>query len=40
MMPLGMEVGLSSGDFNLCSMGTQLPTPKGAEPPIFSPRLL
>ena len=37
--PLGMEVGLSPGDF--VSDGTQPPTPKGAEPhPIFGPRLL
>ena len=37
-MPLGMKVGLSPGDFVL---GTQHPTPKGAEPhPIFRPRLL
>jgi len=37
-MSLGMEVGLSPGDFVLD--GDQAPTPKGAEPPIFSPRLL
>ena len=38
-MPLGMEVGLSPGDFVLD--GDQAPYPKGAEPhPIFGPRLL
>ena len=38
-MPLGMEVGLSPGDFVLD--GDAAPTPKGAEPhPIFGPRLL
>ena len=38
-MPLGMEVGLSPGNFVLD--GDQVPTPKGAEPhPIFGPRLL
>ena len=38
-MPLGMEVGLSQGDFVLD--GDPAPTPKGAEPhPIFGPRLL
>ena len=38
-MPLGMEVGLSPGDFVLD--GDPAPTPKGAEPyPIFGPRLL
>ena len=38
-MPLGMEVGLSIGDFVLD--GDPAPAPKGAEPhPIFGPRLL
>jgi len=38
-MPLGMELGLSPGDFVLD--GDSAPTPKGAEPhPIFGPRLL
>jgi len=38
-MPLGMEVGLSPGDFVLD--GDPALTPKGAEPhPIFGPRLL
>jgi len=38
-VPLGMEVGLSLGDCVL--MGTQPPTPRGAEPhPIFGPSLL
>jgi len=38
-MPLGMEVGLSTGDFVLD--GDPAPTPKGAElHPIFGPRLL
>ena len=38
-MPLGMEVGLSPGDFVLD--GDQALYPKGAEPhPIFGPRLL
>jgi len=38
-MPLGMEVGLSPGNFMLD--GTQLPLPKqGTEPPIFGQRLL
>jgi len=38
-MPLGMEVGLSRGDFVLD--GESAPrTPEGAEPPIFRPRLL
>jgi len=38
-MPLGMEVGLSPGNFVLD--GDQPPTPKGVEPnPIFGPRLL
>ena len=37
-MPLDVEVGLSAGDFLLD--GDPDPSPKGAEPPIFSPRLL
>ena len=38
-MPIGMEVGLTPGDFVL--IGTQLPQPKkGAEPPIFGAFLL
>ena len=38
-MPLGMEVGLSPGDFVLD--GAQLPSAeKGTEPPIFGPLLL
>ena len=38
-MPLGMEVGISPGDFVLD--GDPAPTPKRAEPhPIFGPRLL
>ena len=38
-MPLGMEVGLSLGDFVLD--GDTAPSPKGAElHPIFGPRLL
>jgi len=38
-MSLGMEVGLSPGDFVLD--GDPVPTPKGAEPhPIFGTRLL
>jgi len=38
-MPLGMEVGLSPGDFVLD--GDPAPYPKGAEPhPIFGTRLL
>jgi len=37
-MPLGMEVGLSPGDFVLD--GDPAPPQKGAEPPIFGPRLL
>jgi len=38
-MPLGMEVGLSPGDFVLD--GNPAPTPKGAVPhQIFGPRLL
>jgi len=38
-MPLGMEVGMSPGDFVLD--GDPAPTPKGAEPHlIFGPRLL
>ena len=40
-MPLGIEVGLSPGDFVLDLDGDPAPTPKGAEPhPIFGPRLL
>jgi len=37
-MPLGMEIGLGSGEF-VCYMGTQLPLPKikGAEAPNFRP---
>ena len=38
-MPLGMEVGLSPGDFVLDG-NPALPPPKGAETPIFGPRLL
>jgi len=37
-MPLGMEVCFSQGDFVLD--GDPAPTPKGAEPPIFGPRLM
>ena len=37
-MPLGMEVDLSPGDF--VSDGDPAPPQKGAEPPIFGPRLL
>jgi len=37
-MPLGMEVGLSPGDFVLD--GDPAPKQKLAEPPIFGPRLL
>jgi len=38
-MPLGVEVGLSPGDFVLD--GDPAPYPKGEEPhPIFGPRLL
>jgi len=37
-MPLGMEVGLSPGDFVL-DEPSPLPK-KGAEPPIFGPYLL
>jgi len=37
-MPLDMEVGLSPGDFLLD--GNPAPTQKGAEPPIYGPRLL
>ena len=38
-MPLGTNVGLSPGDFELD--GDPAPTPKGAVPhPIFGPRLL
>ena len=37
-MPLGMQAGLSPGDFVLD--GDPAPLPKGVEPPIFSPRLL
>jgi len=37
-LPLGMEVGVSPGDFVLD--GTQHPCPKEAEPPIFGRRLL
>ena len=37
-MPLGMEVGLSLGDFVLDV--DPAPPQKGAEPPIFGPRLL
>jgi len=40
-MPLGIEVGLSPGDFVLDLDGDPAPTPKGAEPhPIFGLRLL
>jgi len=38
-MPLGMEVGLGPGDFVLDGDPAPLPK-KGAEPPIFGPRLL
>jgi len=38
-MPLGMEVGLSPGDFLLDGDPSPLPK-KGAEPPIFGPCLL
>jgi len=34
-MPLGTKVGL--GQAALCYMGTQLPLPKGAQPPNFWP---
>ena len=37
-MKLGMEAGLGPGHIVLD--GTQLPTPKGAQPPIFGPYLL
>ena len=37
-MPLGIEVGLNPGDFVLD--GDPVPSPKGAEPPIFGPRIL
>jgi len=37
-MKLGMQVGLVPGQIVL--MGTQLPSPKGAQPPIFGPYLL
>ena len=37
-MPLGMEVGLSPGDFVLD--GDSAPSPKGRSPPIFGPRLV
>jgi len=37
-MPLGMEVGVSPGDF--VSDRDPAPSPKRAEPPIFGPRLL
>jgi len=37
-MPLGMEVGLSPGDFVLD--GDAAPPQKGTEPPIFGLRLL
>jgi len=37
-MPLGMEVGLSPGDFVLD--GDPASSPKGLEPPILGPRLL
>jgi len=37
-MPLGMDVGLSPGDFVL--HGDPAPPQKGAEPRIFGPRLL
>ena len=36
--PLGMKVDLGPGHTVL--HGTQLPLPKGAQPPIFGPRLL
>ena len=38
-MTLGMEVGLSPGDFVLNGFAAPLPK-KGAEPPIFDPCLL
>jgi len=38
-MPLGMEVGLGSGDFVLDGDPAPLPT-KGTEPSIFGPCLL
>jgi len=37
-MPLGMEVGLSPGDF--ASDGDPAPNQKWAEPPIFGARVL
>jgi len=37
-MPLGVEVGLSTGDFVLD--GDPAPSPKGVVSPIFGPRLL
>jgi len=37
-MPFGMEVALNPGDFVLD--GDPTPSQKGAEPPIFGPRLL
>ena len=37
-MPLGMQVGLSPGNFVLDG-DLASPSPKGAEPPIFGPRL-
>jgi len=37
-MKLGTEVGLALATFR--QMGTQLPSPKGAQPPIFGPCLL
>ena len=38
-MQLGMQVGLSPGHIAL-DMETQLPLPKGAQPPIFGQYLL
>jgi len=40
-MSLGVEVTLSAGDIVLDEeLRTQLPLPKGAQPPVFGPFLL
>jgi len=39
-MSLDMEVGLGPGYIYVLDADTQLPSPKGAQPPIFDPYLL
>ena len=39
-MPLGMDVGLSPGDFVYVRWGPSFPSPKWAQPPIFGECLL